>query len=284
MTRGFGTATLMFALLAVFALPASPQDRPKGPTQKTYSGEEFLKALTEGQLKEAAKPIVVYGAVRASDKTMEVLIAGGKWTALPMELVEKIEHLSTSPIREHEHPFARIYLREPLSGNAAATLLTDLIRQWGDRPISGPSSPQVFKLIGWPAKINKFVDTGTPGDSPGDLYVVTGKYFFETDPNMQMPPDSQIIATADGRCVLIDPDTVVMGESKIKRWDCSVTTKLSDEDFIMSVGTYTQLEGSSAAWAIVGGTGKYRRARGEYKVTFGPVEGPDHITVTLFSD
>src|SRR5262245_20320196 len=105
MNRGFGTATLIFALMAVFVLPASPQDLPKGPAQKTYSAEEFLKALTEGVLKETAKPAVVYGAVRARDKTIEVSIAGGKWTAIPKELVEKIEHLSTRPIDGQEHPF-----------------------------------------------------------------------------------------------------------------------------------------------------------------------------------
>lgn len=113
--------------------------------------------------------------------------------------------------------------------------------------------------------INDLVDIGPPGFTPGDLYVFSDRYFSTYAPDRQ-------IGSADGRCVLIDPGTF--------RFDCSGTITLPDGD-IMLAGTLMLVEGATSMGAIVGGTGVYRRARGEAGLLLGPLEGPHDVSIEL---
>jgi hypothetical protein len=72
--------------------------------------------------------------------------------------------------------------------------------------------------------------------------------------------------------VLIDPATF--------RFDCSATIKFPDGD-IMIAWTLMLVEGTTSTGAIVGGTGAYRKARGEGSTTLGPLEGPHDVTLEL---
>jgi hypothetical protein len=120
------------------------------------------------------------------------------------------------------------------------------------------STTQVIDLISRATAINDFVDIGPAWLSPGDLYVFSDRLFPVSTPDEQ-------VGTSDGRCVLIDPATF--------RFDCSANVKLPDGQ-LMIAGTLTLVEGTTSTGAIVGGTGAYRKARGEGSTTLGPLEGP----------
>jgi hypothetical protein len=133
------------------------------------------------------------------------------------------------------------------------------------------SNPLVLNLISRATAINNFVDTGAPGLSPGDLYVFSDRLFLAGAPNTQ-------IGTDDGRCVLIDPATF--------KFDCSVTSTIPngeplDAGQIMAAGELTLVPGTTSAFAVVGGIGAYRTARGDASVDLGPSEGPHELTVNL---
>jgi hypothetical protein len=127
------------------------------------------------------------------------------------------------------------------------------------------STTQIINLISRATAINDFGDIGPAGFSPGDLYVFSDRLFPVSSPDEQ-------IGTSDGRCVLIDPATF--------RFDCSATVKLPDGE-LMIAGTLTLVEGTTSTAAIVGGTGAYRKARGEGSTTLGPLEGPHDVTIEL---
>jgi Allene oxide cyclase barrel like domain len=133
------------------------------------------------------------------------------------------------------------------------------------------ANPEVIQLISRATAIDNFVDTGPAGPSPGDLYVWTDRELLANSPDEQL-------GTADGRCVLIDPATF--------KFDCSITTHIVDGQplpagDVMSAGTLTFVEGETSTFAIVGGTGPYRTARGDITVKLGPFQGPHDVTVDL---
>src|ERR1051326_7282678 len=94
---------------------------------------------------------------------------------------------------------------------------------------------------------------------------------------MATAPDDQV-GIADGRCVLIDPSAA--------KFDCSITTHVFDGqpapagDFMLA-GTLTLVQGATNTFAIIGGTGPYRTARGDLVVKLGPFQGPHSVTVNL---
>ena len=133
------------------------------------------------------------------------------------------------------------------------------------------SSPRVLNLISRATAINNFVDTGPSGLSPGDLYVWSDRLFLASAPNAQ-------VGGNDGRCLLIDPATL--------KFDCSVTNTIDegvslDAGQIMAAGELTLVPGTTSTFAIVGGTGVYRNARGDASVNLGPPQGPHELTVNL---
>ena len=79
------------------------------------------------------------------------------------------------------------------------------------------ASPLVLNLLSRATAINDFVDTGSAGPSPGDLYVFTDRLFLASAPDVQ-------VGTTDGRCALIDPVTF--------KADCSFTNVLTGVDLL----------------------------------------------------
>ena len=133
------------------------------------------------------------------------------------------------------------------------------------------ASPLVINLLSRATAINDFVDTGSAGPSPGDLYVFTDRLFLASAPDVQ-------VGTTDGRCALIDPVTF--------KADCSFTNVLTgagglDAGDVLGAGSLSLVPGTTSTVAIVGGTGPYRVARGDATVDLGPPEGPHKLTVNL---
>jgi len=136
---------------------------------------------------------------------------------------------------------------------------------------STSSKPQVLHLISRATAINDFVDTGPSGFSPGDLYVYSDRVFLASAPD-------DPVGTSDGRCVLIDPAAL--------RFDCSITNTIREGEIlaageIMAAGTLTLVEGKTSTFAIIGGTGPYRKVRGDASSKLGPLEGPHEVTASL---
>jgi hypothetical protein len=109
------------------------------------------------------------------------------------------------------------------------------------------------------------VDIGPSGPSPGDLYVFSDDVFRASQP-------TKAIGRFDGRCTLLDPGAA--------RWDCSVSTSLPDGT-IRGAGSLTFVERSVNVGAMTGGTGRYRKTRGEGTVELGPFEGPHKLHFSL---
>lgn len=108
---------------------------------KTFTGEEFLKALSEGNLRE---PIGKTGMVKpAADGTPAIQFAEGtacgQWTTIPAEMIEKVEFLRTVPCRDHQHPLVRLFLKEPPASNPLATVFAELVRN-SPQPASRPTT------------------------------------------------------------------------------------------------------------------------------------------------
>jgi allene oxide cyclase-like protein len=153
---------------------------------------------------------------------------------------------------------------------ATLTLLVGGVSLAAQAPANN-SNPLVVHLLSRATAIDNFVDTGPAGSSPGDLYVWTDRELLADAPDDQ-------IGTADGRCVLIDPAPL--------RFDCSITNHIVEGQplpagDVVIAGTLTLVEGSTSTFAIVGGTGPYRTARGDVIVKLGPFQGPHDVTVNL---
>jgi hypothetical protein len=132
-------------------------------------------------------------------------------------------------------------------------------------PVGTASNPQRIDVITTATAINNFVDIGPTGPSPGDLYVFSDDVFFAND-------RANKVGRADGRCTLIDPSSA--------RFGCTIITSLPKGD-ITTEGTLINVPGVTSTGAVTGGTGAFRKARGEGVLDLGPPQGPHQVTFRL---
>jgi allene oxide cyclase len=97
------------------------------------------------------------------------------------------------------------------------------------------------------ATTDTVVDIGDPGDSTGDLLTFHNEVF---DAN-----DQVVVGTDQGECVRIDPAA--------GSWECRWITIL-DGGTIAVEGQF--LDTADTTVAITGGTGRYRKAKGEMQL------------------
>jgi hypothetical protein len=131
--------------------------------------------------------------------------------------------------------------------------------------VGTPEKPLEFQLISRATAINNFVLQDPARFSVGDRYVFSDAVFR---PSAHTMP----VGKFEGQCTLVDPATA--------HWDCAVVTTLP-EGTIRGAGSLTFVEGSINKGAVVGGTGRYRNARGEGTVELGPFEGPHRLSYSL---
>ena len=122
----------------------------------------------------------------------------------------------------------------------------------------------VTKLISTCTAINNFVDVGSPGLSPGDLYVWVDELFI--------PDGSRKVGQAIGRCNLIDPAAGSFG--------CTVIGAFAEGTITTEMILYN-VPGVVSVGAITGGTGRFQGATGEISVDLGAPCGPHHLTIKL---
>ena len=97
---------------------------------KSFSGADFVKALSEGSLRE---PIVKEGMVKPSENDPNsIQFSEGNtcqnWTKIPVEMIERVELLANIRCKDHQHPLVRLYLKEPPGENKVAAVLSELLR------------------------------------------------------------------------------------------------------------------------------------------------------------
>jgi hypothetical protein len=119
-------------------------------TSKTYTGEEFAKALEAGSLKQS---IVRVGMVKQDADNPQALLFSesgcGGWIKVPIEMIEEVAYLSTATCEDHEHALVQIRFKEPPDG--PARVFADLTRAASNLPLS--------------------FDAGNPGDAaPGAVF------------------------------------------------------------------------------------------------------------------
>ena len=102
--------------------------------KKLFTGEEFVKALAAGTLRD---PILKEGMVKPSETSQdEILFADGmscqNWTVIPVDMIESVEFIANERCQDHHHPYVRLFLKEPAMENRHAGIFAELLRQ---RPV-----------------------------------------------------------------------------------------------------------------------------------------------------
>jgi hypothetical protein len=98
---------------------------------KSFTGAEFLKALSEGSLKEA---ITAEGIVKLDPNDHHTILFSKNtscafWTKLPVEIIEKVDYLTAVHCQDHEYPLVRLHLKEPPADNKLASVFAHLVRR-----------------------------------------------------------------------------------------------------------------------------------------------------------
>ncbi|BAZ23552.1 hypothetical protein NIES4073_44410 [Kalymmatonema gypsitolerans NIES-4073] len=113
---------------------------------KSFTGIEFIKALSEGTLQDPIEPIVKEGLVKQDENHPDtVLFTEGvgchNWLTVSVEAIERVEFLRLMPCKDHQHPFVRLYLKPPSKDNKQSALFASLL----DNPAEGQvrATPQL---------------------------------------------------------------------------------------------------------------------------------------------
>lgn len=94
---------------------------------KSFQPSEFVEAMNKGELQEG---LSLVGMVKASeDEVHTIMFSVGRscanWIKIPLELMEKIEHIDKVKCGDHDHPLIKIVFKAQ-SGPAGVFL--DLLR------------------------------------------------------------------------------------------------------------------------------------------------------------
>jgi hypothetical protein len=116
------------------------------------------------------------------------------------------------------------------------------------------------------------VDLGEEGASIGDLYVFSGPLLDESEETQ--------LGRADGQCTT----TSSPGPSTEARWVCNVTSTFSEEREGAEINAQGvgRIEAEDVVFAVTGGTGDFRDARGQ--ATFEYEEREDRTVITYEVD
>jgi hypothetical protein len=93
----------------------------------SFTGEEFAKALCEGELKV---PLIRVGMVK-KDERGSILFAPAScddWIKVPVQWIDEVTYLGKGACRDHQHPLAQIRFKDPGHDNEGARLFAELAR------------------------------------------------------------------------------------------------------------------------------------------------------------
>jgi allene oxide cyclase len=130
----------------------------------------------------------------------------------------------------------------------AAAILALAAPAWAD-------GPEHLNLVER-ATSDAVLDTGTQGDSAGDILTFANEIFDETNTTK--------VGDDNGWCIRIVPG---------KAWECFWTVTLAEGQITVE-GPF--LDGKDSALAVTGGTGKHAGARGEMLLHARNAEGTEY--------
>ena len=96
-----------------------------------FTGQEFAKHLSAGQLKKA---IVKVGMAKKSEDTPDTILFAesrmcDEWISIPVSIIEQVTFLTNVTCRDHGHPLVAIQFKEPAAKDEPARVFADLARQ-----------------------------------------------------------------------------------------------------------------------------------------------------------
>jgi allene oxide cyclase len=129
---------------------------------------------------------------------------------------------------------------------ASLVVLVVAVTAWGKPSAKhGHKGGKTFTVIEH-ATTDATTDTGANGDSAGDILTFANDLFDRTD--------TRKVGTDQGYCI-----RTVAGVA----WECNFTTFLKDGQIVVEGPFY---DAKNSTFAITGGTGRYRNARGTMKL------------------
>ena len=124
--------TSVFSALAARLTKLQSQSTREDQTMPdVFTGQEFAKSLSTGQLK---KSIVRVGMAKKSDDSPDtILFAEGRmcreWISIPVSVIEQVTLLGNITCRDHGHPLVEIRFKEPDPKNETARVFAELARR-----------------------------------------------------------------------------------------------------------------------------------------------------------
>jgi hypothetical protein len=86
---------------------------------RNFTPEEFITKLKSDDL---SAPLAFTGMVKEAEDDRHLLFAGGTncdtWTAMPLDMIERIEFGDVVSCRDHTHPLVKLFIKEPASEEA----------------------------------------------------------------------------------------------------------------------------------------------------------------------
>jgi hypothetical protein len=102
-----------------------------------------------------------------------------------------------------------------------------------------------------------FIDVGASGVTPGDSTTFT---------KVLKSPGGSVVGFGQGSCVIL---TTQKGSDRVKSDECQQTFRLSGRG-TLQVDGLEHPAGNPGAFAVVGGTGEFRQAEGQFLPSAGP--------------
>jgi len=98
-----------------------------------YTADDFLSRLASGSLADAT-PLAIHGLAQANaDDASTLLFSSGPgcrdWIAIPLALIESVDHLRDVACADHRHPLVKLTLRAPDATNTEALAFMRLFAQ-----------------------------------------------------------------------------------------------------------------------------------------------------------
>ena len=100
---------------------------------RSYDPAEFLSKLSANDLPDPTE-LTIVGLAKSAEASQSLLSFSlsplcEKWLAIPLELVDSIEHLRTITCKDHEHPVVRIRFKRAAEGRHDLVFFLNVLAQ-----------------------------------------------------------------------------------------------------------------------------------------------------------
>ncbi|MFI6170783.1 hypothetical protein ACIBCN_28650 [Nocardia sp. NPDC051052] len=97
---------------------------------RSYSPDEFVSKLSADELPEA-EDVKILGLAKVADEPSGLYFTSSasceRWSRVPVELVESIQHMATTTCRDHTHPVVAITFKQPDESQSGLAFLLGVL-------------------------------------------------------------------------------------------------------------------------------------------------------------